>query len=139
MNPRASSGPLETFLLWAFLALAGVTGLVWGSGVLVGSILGAGLPAGTTGVAAVLRAFPDIGAAWTPTIPSALVWATSVAVAIALVPPSRAIARAFRKTQRGAEWADTTDLRRAGLLVADTPIAHSRLEPEDLVDDDQDV
>ena len=138
MNPHASTGPLETFLLWTFLAVAGMTGLVWGSGVLAGSILGSTLPAGGDGVAAMIRTFPSVGTAWTPTIPSGLVWGGSVALAVALIPPGRAVAGLFRTTRRGAEWADTADLRQASLLVADTPIEHGRLEPEGWVDDDQD-
>ena len=54
---------------------------------MVGSILGATLPGSAgEGVAAMVGAFPDVGAAWEPAIPSVLVWAITFLV-IALLAP----------------------------------------------------
>lgn len=129
-RPDTGGGPLETFALWAFLTAVLVIGLVWGVGVLVGSILGAGLPAGGDGIAAILRTFPDIGRAWTSPIPSPLVWSAVVMVIVAMAPLVRWLVSMFRSESRGAEWADTSDLLRAELLICDLAVPRSMLEPD---------
>jgi len=118
--------PLELAGIAVALAVVIGVGVLWGSGVVVGSLLGSTLP-GTTeqGIAAVVRAFPDIGRAWTPPIPSGLIWAVSALVTVGFTPLVWRLIQAGRLTEQGAQWATTVDLRRAGLLVADEPLPHA--------------
>lgn len=118
--------PLELAGIAVALAVFIGVGVLWGSGVLVGSLLGSTLP-GTTqqGIAAVVRAFPDVGRAWAPPIPSGFVWAVAALVTGGLTPLVWKLIQAGRLTEQGAQWATTIDLRQADLLVPDRPLAHA--------------
>lgn len=121
---RLGGSPLETVVFPVVVAAAVGLGVLSGAGVVVGSILGATLP-GPDGVSRLLAAFPDVGAAWRPPIPSGLVWAGAVAVVAALGPLGRRLFRAGSLHEQGVRWATGADLRRAGLLVPDTVPPHS--------------
>ncbi len=118
--------PLETAgMAVALLCFVGL-GLLWGTGVLVGSILGAMLP-GTVedGIATMVGSFPDVGRAWQPAIPSGLVWTVAAVTAAAFTPLAWRLTRAGRLAEEGAQWATNMELRRAGLLVSDRPLPHA--------------
>jgi hypothetical protein len=105
------------------------TGLLWGVGVVIGSIFGSTLAgAGGDGLAAVLRSFPDVGQAWRPAIPSGLVWGAAVGLLVMLAPLAWRLARSGELADEGSQWASRNHLRRAGLLVADDPLAHAEAE-----------
>lgn len=119
----------------ACLLVAGIgTGLLWGVGVVVGSVLGSTLAgAGGDGLAAVLRSFPDIGKAWRPAIPSGLVWGAAVGLLAMFAPLVWRLFHSADLADEGSQWATRTHLRRAGLLVADHPLANA--EAEGVADD----
>jgi len=121
--------PLETAgVALALVCLAGVA-VLWGSGILVGSILGSSLPGtGGEGVAALLRSFPDVGGAWEPSISSWLVWAVAVVLVAGFAPLVWKLFKLGRLAEEGAQWATTIDLRRAGLLVSDQHLPHAEAE-----------
>ena len=130
-----AQSPLEIVAVpLAVAAIAGV-GLLWGTGVVIGSILGSSLP-GTPGegIIAMLGSFPDMGAAWEPAIPSLLIWAVTVVVTALVAPLLWKLARVARLRDQGAQWATTAELRRAGLLVADRSLAHAVPEPAEAAD-----
>ena len=118
-RPMGNS-PLEAVLFGLFLvAMIGV-GLVWVAGVLVGAIHGAVLPGDFgDGVASLLDAFPEVGRAWQPPIPSVAVWVTATAIGGVFGPLVRKVLRGGRLKEGGARWATVADLRRAGLLIRD--------------------
>lgn len=129
MNARVGNvGPLEIAVAWVAGTAIGVIGVVWGSGLLIGSILGSTLPAGTAGIQAILQHFPRLGDAWAPTIPTAAVIGASVAVAALFAPLLYRLMKRLRLNERGASWATTSDLRRSRLLIADRPIPSSVIE-----------
>ena len=119
------------------LVVGGITGvgLLWGTGVVIGSLLGSSLP-GSPGesVFAMLGSFPDIGAAWEPDIPSLLVWAVALAVIALLAPLIWKLAQVGRLAEEGAQWATSHELRRAGLLIADRSVAHAMPESREAAD-----
>lgn len=118
--------PLELAGIAVALGVFIGVGVLWGSGVLVGSLLGSVLPGSTEqGIAAVARAFPDVGRAWAPPIPSGLVWAVAALVTGGLAPLVWKLFQVGRLTEQGAQWASTIDLQRTGLLVSDRPLAHA--------------
>lgn len=125
-----AQSPLEAVALPIVIGLLAGGGLLWGSGVVVGSILGATLP-GTPadGIVAMLRVFPDVGVAWQPAVPSLLIWAAALLVAALLSPLLWKLATAGRLRDQGAQWATRNELRRAGLLVPDRTPAHAVPEP----------
>ncbi len=125
-----AQSPLEAVALPIVLGGLAGGGLLWGSGIVVGSILGSTLP-GTAGdgIIAMLRAFPDIGAAWQPAIPSGLIWATTLLIAALAGPLLWKLATAGRLREQGAQWATHAELRCAGLLVSDRTPAHAIPEP----------
>lgn len=140
MLGRPTSGhlgrsPLEIVAIPLVIGGVGGVGLLWGTGVVIGSILGSTLP-GPSGesVFAMLSSFPDIGAVWEPTIPSVLIWAGALIVTGLLVPLVRKLVRMGRLRDEGAKWATSDDLRRAGLLIADRSLAHAVPEPTEVVD-----
>lgn len=121
--------PLEVAGVALALVLFVGAGVLWAVGVVVGSILGSTLPGtGGEGVAAILRSFPDVGAAWDPAIPSPLVWATSALLLAAFTPLVWRLVRAGRLADEGAQWATSMDLRRAGLLLSDRSLPHAEAE-----------
>lgn len=134
IDRSVSSSPLETVLLGLFfVALVGL-GLVWVAGVLVGAILGALLPGDFgSGVAFLVQAFPDVGRAWQPPIPSMAVWASASFLGGAFAPLAWKMFRAGRLKDGGARWATVRDLRRAGLLIRDRsqPCAFHEPEPDE--------
>ena len=79
-------------------------------------------------------AFPDIGAAWEPTIPSPLIWATAIVMITLLTPLIWKITQVGKLREEGAQWATTHDLRRAGLLIADRYLTHAVPEPQETTD-----
>lgn len=112
--------PLEMIAIPIVVGVLVVGGVLWGSGIVVGSILGATLPGSVgQGLAAMVSGFPDVGAAWEPAIPSALVWSMTLLVIVVLAPLIWRLMRAGALHEEGAQWASTADLRSAGLLVAD--------------------
>jgi hypothetical protein len=127
-TPPTTVGPVEKLLAATLIGASSLAGLVWGSGVVIGSILGASLPASVDGVVAMGRSWPAIGDAWTPAIPSWLVFAGAAAAFTALVPGGWWLYRAIRNDDRGAHWADHHRLRRSGLLVADRPLGNATEE-----------
>jgi hypothetical protein len=114
--------------------VAGI-GLLWGTGIVIGSILGSSLP-GTPAdsVFAMLGSFPDVGAAWEPAIPSLLIWAVAFIVIALLAPVIWKVARVGRLREEGAQWATSHDLRSAGLLVADRSLAYAVPERPEVAD-----
>jgi hypothetical protein len=124
-----SRTPLEVVGVAA--TLLGVVGLgvLWGTGVVIGSIAGSTLPGtGGEGIEAILRSFPDIGTAWVPPISSGLVWASALVLVAAFAPLVWRLARMGRLADEGAQWAASIDLRRAGLLVSDRPLPNAEAE-----------
>ena len=121
--------PLEVVGTACLLVAAAGTGLLWGVGVVVGSILGSTLTgAGGDGLAAMLRSFPHVGEAWRPAIPSGLVWGGAVGLLAMFAPLAWRLARSGELADEGSQWASRSHLRRAGLLVADHPLAHAEAE-----------
>jgi len=136
-SPTGHLGPSPLEIVAIPLLIGGVGGIVllWGTGVVVGSILGSTLP-GPPGESAfaMLGSFPDIGAAWEPAIPSVLIWAGALIVTSLLFPLIRRIVRMGRLRDEGAKWATSHDLRRAGLLIADRSLTLAVPEPTEVVD-----
>lgn len=113
----------------AVIVFAGV-GLLWGCGILIGSILGSTLPGtGGEGIAAIVRSFPDVGRAWNPEIPSGPIWAMAGAVAVVFAPLVWKLIQVGHLAAGGARWATRTDLQQAGLLVSDRVPDHAVPEP----------
>ncbi len=127
--------PLEIVAIPLVVGGVGGVGLLWGTGVVIGSILGSSLP-GTPGesVFAMLRSFPDIGAAWEPAIPSVLIWAVACVVIALLAPLIWKLTQVGRLREEGAQWATSHDLRRAGLLIADRSLTYAAPEPQETTD-----
>jgi hypothetical protein len=130
-----ASSPLEIVAFAvALVGLVGV-GVLWGAGVVLGSILGATLPGSVgEGMAALVRSFPDIGSAWSPPIPSPLVWSLALGFVVGLGPLAWRLIRMGRLEEEGAWWATPADLRRAGLLLSDRSLHHAL--PEEPADVD---
>ena len=127
--------PLEIVAIPLVIAGVGGVGLLWGTGVVVGSILGSSLPGGPgESVFAMLGSFPDIGAAWEPAIPSIFIWAAAIVVTALIAPLIRKLMRMGRLREEGAQWASTHDLRRAGLLIADRSLNHAVPERPEVTD-----
>ena len=128
--------PLEIVLIPVAIGVLAGVGLLWGTGVVIGSILGSSLP-GSAGesVVKMLSAFPDIGVTWEPTIPSLLIWVVAATVVAALAPLVWKLVRIGRLKEEGAQWATSHDLRRAGLLVADPPMALAVAEAPNAADE----
>jgi len=124
--------PLE--VVGIAVILTGIVGLgvLWGVGVVVASLMGSTLP-GTAGegVAALVRAFPDVGRAWEPSIPTGLVWGLAVVLVGAFAPLVWRVVRAGQLADEGAQWATKLDLKQAGLLVPDRPLPHAELDEEE--------
>lgn len=127
-SPPTTVGPIEKLLAAALIGVSSLAGLVWGSGVVIGSILGASLPAGFDGLITIGRSWPTIGDAWSPSIPSWLVFGGAATALAALVPGGWWLYRAIRNNDRGAHWADHHRLSRSGLLVPDRPLANATEE-----------
>jgi hypothetical protein len=128
---RAGLGrsPFEVAGIAVLVAVMAGVGVLWGVGVVIGSILGSALAgSGGEGVAAMLRSFPDVGRAWEPPISSALVWGATLLLVAAFTPLVWRLARAGRLAEEGAQWATAAHLQRAGLLVKDEPLPHARVE-----------
>lgn len=121
--------PLEVIGIVVVLMVMFGVGVLWGVGIVIGSIVGSALP-GTegSGIVAILLSFPDVGQAWTPAISSGLVWAGAVVVVVVFAPLVWRLVRAGRLADEGARWATTTDLQRAGLLISDRPLSHAEAE-----------
>lgn len=121
--------PLEiAAIVLALAAMTGV-GVLWGAGIMIGSLLGATLPGSASeGIAAILHSFPDVGQAWEPPVSSRLVWAVAVGVAAAFGPLVLKMLRTGRLSEEGTQWATKTDLRRAGLIVSDGLVPHAQTE-----------
>lgn len=140
MHGRPTAGllarsPLEIVAIPLVVGGVGGVGLLWGTGIVIGLILGSSLPgAPTESVLAMLRSFPAIGAAWEPTIPSPLIWATAIVMITLLTPLIWKITQVGKLREEGAQWATTHDLRRAGLLVSDRTLAHAVPEPQEAGD-----
>jgi hypothetical protein len=121
--------PLEVAGVALALVLFVGAGVLWAAGVVVGSILGSALPGtGGEGIVAMLRSFPDVGDAWEPSIPSALVWSVAVLLVAAFTPLVWRLVRSGMLSDEGARWATTIDLRRAGLLLSDRSLPHAEAE-----------
>ncbi len=127
--------PLEIVVIPLVVGGVGGVGLLWGTGVVIGSILGSSIP-GTPAesVFAMLRSFSDIGAAWEPAIPSFLIWAVACVMITLLAPLIWKITQVGKLREEGAQWATSHDLRRAGLLVSDRTLAHATPEPREAGD-----
>lgn len=127
--------PLEIVAIPLLIGGVGGVGLLWGTGVVVGSILGSRLP-GSPGesVFVMLGSFPDVGAAWEPSIPSILIWAAAIVVIVLIAPVIRTLLRVGGLRDEGAQWATSHDLRRAGLLIADRSLAHAVPERPEMTD-----
>lgn len=123
------NSPFEAVLFGLFLvALIGV-GLLWAAGVLVGAILGAVLPGDlVASVATLVEAFPQVGRAWQPPIPSVAVWISAALIGGVFGPLAWKLWRAGRLKDGGARWATVADLRRAGLLIRDQSQPHAAQE-----------
>lgn len=121
-----ASSPLEVVaFVVALICLVGV-GLLWGAGVVIGSIFGATLPGSFgEGMATLVRSFPDVGSAWSPPIPSPLVWSLAFGCVVGFAPLTWWLIRMGRPQEKGAWWATSADLRRAGLLLSDRPLPHA--------------
>jgi hypothetical protein len=127
--------PLEIVAIPLLIGGVGGVGLLWGTGVVVGSILGSTLP-GPPGesVFAMLGSFPNIGTAWEPAIPSILTWAGTLIVTSLVAPLIRKLMSIGRLRDEGAKWASAHDLRRAGLIIADRSLVHAVPEPTEVAD-----
>lgn len=124
--------PLEVVGVAATLFAALGVGVLWATGVVVGSIVGSTLPGtGGEGIAGMLASFPDVGRAWVPPIPSGLVWSVALLLVAAFAPLVWRLVRMGRLADEGAHWAAAIDLRRAGLIVSDRPLPNSEAEPPD--------
>ena len=135
---QVGTSPLEVVLLVLFLVAVIGIGLVWVAGVLVGAIYGAVLPGGFgDGVASLLDAFPAVGRAWQPQIPSVAVWVTATAIGGVFGPLAWKVLRAGRLKDGGARWATVADLRRAGLLIRDHSQPHAVQERAKLADESE--
>lgn len=134
MTGRPSSAqlgrsPLEAAAVAVALAAFLGVGTLWAVGVLIGSIFGSSIPGTVSeGIAAMLRSFPDIGAAWQPPTPSGLIWFGAAALIVGFTPLIWRLARVGRLAEEGAQWATTMELRRAGLLVSDRALPYARPE-----------
>ena len=127
--------PLEIVAIPLLISGVGGVGLLWGTGVVIGSIVGSTLPGGPgESVFTMLGSFPDIGTAWQPAIPSVLIWAGALIVASLSVPLIRKLMSIGRLRDEGAKWATSHDLRRAGLIITDRPLAHAVPEPAEVAD-----
>lgn len=123
---QLGQSPLEIVAMALLVVALAVGGTVWASGVVIGSMLGSTLPGSVgEGIAAMARSFPDIGAAWEPPIPSWSVWVVAVTVLALIGPLVWKLFRSSRLADQGAEWANASDLSRAGLLVADATLPNS--------------
>lgn len=130
-----AQSPLEIVAIPLVILGVGGVGLLWGTGVVVGSILGSSLPGGPgESIFAMLGSFPDVGAAWEPAIPSFLIWAGSIVMIALIAPLIRKLVRMGRLRDEGAQWATSHDLRRAGLLMADRSLAHAVPERPEVTD-----
>ncbi|MFV2073942.1 MAG: hypothetical protein ACC742_14995 [Thermoanaerobaculales bacterium] len=132
---RLAQSPLEIVAIPLLIGVVASVGLLWGTGVVIGSIIGSSLP-GTPGesVFAMLGSFPDVGAAWKPAIPSLLIWAVTIVVMALLAPLIWKLTRVGRLSEEGAQWATSNDLRRAGLLIADRSLSHAVPESQEVAD-----
>lgn len=133
-RPPAQLGqsPLEIVAVPLVISALAVGGILWGAGVVIGSILGSSLPGEVgEGIAAMARSFPDVGAAWEPPISSWPLWVVTVAVLALIGPLVWKLFRSSRLTDQGAQWATPSDLRRAGLVVADLTLPDSIPETPD--------
>jgi len=140
MLARPSGGhlaqsPLEIVAIPIVVGGVAGAGVLWGTGVVIGSILGSSLP-GSPGesVLAMLGSFPDVGAAWEPDIPSLLIWAVAIVVMALVAPLIWKLARVGRLREEGERWATSHDLHRAGLLVADRSLPHAVPERPEATD-----
>lgn len=121
--------PLEIVGIALVLVVMVGVGLLWGTGVVIGSISGSVLPGSRgEGLILMLRFFPDVGLAWEPSIPSGLVWGVAILLIAVFAPLVWRLIRAGHLADEGAKWAATIDLRRAGLLVADQPLPNAEEE-----------
>ncbi len=127
--------PLEIVAIPLLIGGVGGVGLLWGTGIVVGSILGSSLP-GPLGesVFTMLGSFPDIGTVWQPAIPSVLIWAGTLIVTSLVAPLIRRLMSMGTLRDEGAQWASAHDLRRAGLLIADRSLTHAVPEPTEVAD-----
>lgn len=134
-RPMGNS-PFEVVLLGLFLlSLTGI-GLVWVAGILVGAILGAILPGSVgDGIVSLVAAFPKVGRAWQPPIPSIAVCISAAAIGGVFGPLTWKVLRAGRLKDGGARWATVSDLRRAGLLIRDHSQPHAVQEVPSMVDE----
>ena len=135
MSQRASMGSdslWEMVLVPVLITGIVAVGRVWSAGLIVAAFVGASLP-GTVGegMAAVVSAFPRVGEAWSPAIPSGLVWLAAVILLGGLGPMAWRLWRLGSVGDRGAAWADTAALRRAGLLLTDRPLPNADMEKPD--------
>ena len=132
-RPTSSTLGQSPFEIVAFSLILGVLvgiGVLWAAGVVIGSIIGSSLPGSVgEGMMRMVGSFPDIGAAWDPTVPSVLIWVAATALVGLAAPLFWRLARSGRLRDEGAQWATFSDLHRAGLLVADGTPTHSVLEP----------
>lgn len=130
-----AQSPLEIVAIPLLVGGVAAVGLLWGTGVVIGSILGSSLP-GSPGesVIAMLGSFPDVGAVWEPGIPSLLVWVVTTVVIGLAAPLIWKLTQVGRLTEEGAQWATSRDLHRAGLLVADRSLPHAVLETPEATD-----
>ncbi len=131
-RPRGAQfaqSPLDVFAVALVLAAFLGVGTLWAVGVLIGSIFGSTIPGTVSeGITAMLRSFPNIGAAWQPPTPSGLIWFGAAALIVGFAPLVWRLVRAGRLSEEGARWANTMELRRAGLLVSDRALPHARRE-----------
>jgi len=127
-SPLRSPGrsPLEIVAIPLILgALVGV-GVLWGVGVVIGSLTGSTLPGSVgEGIVAMAGSFPDIGAAWEPPISSILVLVAALGVVGLLTPLIWKLASSSTLHDEGAQWATVSNLRRARLLVSEATPPHS--------------
>lgn len=133
---HGAQSPLEIIAIPVVLGGLIAVGVLWGIGVVIGSILGSNLPGTTVGdsVLTMLAAFPDIGDAWEPAIPSVLVWASAIAVTGMVAPFIWRMLHAGRLREDGAQWATRHQLRRAGLLVSNRSVPHAVAEAAEVED-----
>lgn len=121
--------PLEVVAVAMALAIFVGVGTLWAVGVLIGSIFGSTIPGTVSeGIADMLRSFPHVGVAWYPPIPSGLIWFGAAVLIAGFAPLLWRLVRASRLAEEGAQWATTTELRRASLLVSDRTQPHARPE-----------
>ena len=130
-----AQSPLEIVAIPIVVGGVAGVGILWGTGVVIGSILGSCLP-GSPGesVLVMLGSLPDVGAAWEPGIPSLLVWVVTTVVIGLAAPLIWKLAQVGRLTEEGERWATSHDLHRAGLLVADRSLPHAVPERPEATD-----